>query len=113
MLIEIKKGIFQDSEIENKLAIELSKEFFEPEPILEAIHEYTNKFFVDMQPKTENSVSVIFTQKDEQPFDKELVYNFANRVVDYQVRRNLEQEYKSIQNTIVEYAYSPVKKTLI
>lgn len=112
-MVEIKKGIFQDSLDEEKLIVKLSKKFFQKESIMEAIHEYSGQFFTEMKPLEDDFVGVSFFKKDDKPFDKGLIYNFSNRVIDYQIRRNLEKDYGSIRDVIIDYAYSPLKKNSI
>ncbi|RYA23631.1 His-Xaa-Ser system protein HxsD [Malaciobacter halophilus] len=114
--IEIRKGIFQNKiENSNLYTLNLAKEYFEKEPIMQAIHEYSDKFFVTMKPLNEKFVSVTFNIKDrkENTTDIDLIENFSNRVIDYQIRNDLEKNYGHIRDTIVEYAYSPVKKKMI
>lgn len=112
-MIEICKGIFHDNTNldEEKFIVNLDKEFFEKEPIMQAIHEYTNEFHTSMNSVEKKLVSIIFTPKNE-TYDLELIKNFSNRVIDYQIRKDLEKEYAHISNTIVDYAYSAVKKKL-
>jgi len=112
-LKEIEKGIYQsDIGDTRKFIVNLKKEFFEKEPIMKAIHEYSNEFFTSMDSVQEGLVSIIFTPKDSNNYDLNLIKNFSNRVIDYQIRNDLEKEYGHIRDTIVDYAYSPVKKKL-
>ncbi len=108
-MIEIKKGVFKVEENDDVLIVKLSKEFFEKESIMQAIYDYSHNFFIEMKPFDEHSVAVSFTKKDE-IFDKDLIYSFSNKVVDYQLKRFLEKDYGRIRDVIVDYAYSPVKK---
>lgn len=71
-MIEIKKGIFQDSLNQETLIVKLSKKFFEKEPIIEAIHEYSGQFFIEMKPLEDDFVGVSFSKKGDKLFDKEL-----------------------------------------
>lgn len=113
---EIRKGIFQNT-IENVslYTLNLSKEYFEKEPIMQAIHEYSNEFFVSMKPLDDKFVSITFKEKNknDDTSNLDLIENFSNRVIDYQIRNDLEKKYGHIRDTIVNYAYSPVKKKLI
>lgn len=114
--IEVRKGIFQNKiEDSNLYTLNLAKEYFEKEPIMQAIHEYSDKFFVTMKPLDSKFVSVTFTVKDreENTIDIDLIENFSNRVIDYQIRNDLEKKYGHIRDVIVDYAYSPVKKKVI
>jgi His-Xaa-Ser system protein HxsD len=110
---EIRKGIFKTDDSSDALIVKLSKEFFEKEPIMEAIHEYSKNFSVTMEPVPEGFVAVTFIKKDGSDTNEEIVYDFSNRVIDYQIRKNLDKESGKIRDIIVEYAYSPIKKNLI
>lgn len=109
-MIEVKKGIYREDTDGAVLTVKLSKEFFEKEPIMQAIHEYTNDYTVSMHPLPENFVGVSFSKKDNIEFNEELVNLFSNRVIDYQIRRDILKDSGHIRDIIVEYAYSPIKK---
>lgn len=112
-MIEVKKGIYREDTDGAVLTVKLSKEFFEKEPIMQAIHEYTNDYTVSMHPLPENFVGVSFSKKDNIEFNEELVNLFSNRVIDYQIRRDILKDSGHIRDIIVEYAYSPIKKSQI
>ena len=109
-MTEIRKGIFRIKEDSDDLMIKLSKEFFEKEPIMEAIHEYSNNFNVKMNPLEDGFIGVYFSLKKDKNFDTDLIDNFSNRVIDYQIRKDLNRESGHIKEIIVEYAYSTIKK---
>jgi His-Xaa-Ser system radical SAM maturase HxsB/His-Xaa-Ser system protein HxsD len=107
-MIEIKPGIFQ---YENKnLSIKLSKEFFEKESILKTIHEYSKWFTINMKPIKDNMVLISFNEKKDIPYNSDLIDEFSNKVVDYQIQRDLDKESGQIRDIIVDYAYSAIKK---
>jgi His-Xaa-Ser system protein HxsD len=110
---EIRKGIFRADNSDDTLTVKLSKEFFEKEPIMEAIHEYSKDFSVTMEPAPEGFVAVTFIKKNGSNANDEMIYNFSNRVIDYQIRKNLDKESGKIRDIIVGYAYSPLKKNSI
>lgn len=111
-MVEIRKGIYKDeSSGEDKFIVNLEKVFFEKESIMSAIYDYSSSFFTSMN-SFDDKVSVFFTPKNE-IYDLDLIENFSNKVVEYQIKRDLEKEYSHIRDTIVEYAYSPLKKKLI
>jgi His-Xaa-Ser system protein HxsD len=66
-----------------------------------------------MEPISEGFVAVTFIKKNSSNANDEMIYNFSNRVIDYQIRKNLDKESGKIRDIIVEYAYSPLKKNSI
>lgn len=112
-MVEIAKGVFKDTEAENKYFVKLSKEFFEREPIQKALYEYTDLYFVNMQPAEEGFVGITFIPKVDGFIDESLIKNFSNRVIDYQIRKDIDKESSHLKDIITECAYSTVKKKLI
>lgn len=112
-MIEIAKGVFKNTDESGKYHVILSKEFFEREPIQKALYEYTDLYFVNMQPAEEGFVGITFTPKKDGFSDESLIKNFSNRVIDYQIRKDIDEESSHLKNIITEYAYSTVKKKLI
>jgi His-Xaa-Ser system protein HxsD len=115
-MTEIRKGIYKLEENDDSLFVKLDKEYFEKEPIMATLHEYSNLYFTRMDTTEDNkSVLISFTLKDKekQKIDLELISNFSNRVIDHQIRKDLDRESGYIRDIITEYAYSSVKKKLI
>lgn len=112
-MTEIAKGIFKNTDDNGKYYVILSKEFFEREPIQKALYEYTDVYFVNMQPSEEGFISITFTPKNDGFVDEALIKNFSNRVIDYQIRKDIDEESSHLKDIITEYAYSTVKKKLI
>ena len=112
---EISRGLYQEDTESNNFIVTLNKEYYEKEPVMQAIHEYSNDFTIVMEPKSEKEISVFFTQKEDSQSENHLnlIKNFSNKVIDFQIRRDLEKEYGHIRDIIVNYAYSPVKKKLM
>jgi len=112
---EVAKGIYQEDTKLNSFLIVLSKEYYEKEPVMQAIHEYSNDFTITMKPKGEREISIFFTPKNDNQSDNhlDLIKNFSNKVIDFQIRKDLEKDYGHIRDVIVDYAYSPKKKKLM
>ena len=110
-MTEVRKGIFRVKDESDSLVVRLSKEFFEKEAIMSAIHEYTDEYDTSMYPLDDGYVGVSFKAK-EKVNSSDRVYAFTNRVVDHQIRRDLDRESGHIRDMIVDYAYSPIKKKL-
>lgn len=93
-------------------SIKLPKEFYEKESIMQALHEYSNKFRSTMEPIEERHVLVLLIPKEEQENENLdlTAKDFINVVMDFQIKRDLEREYSHIRDRIVDYAYSAVKK---
>jgi len=111
-MIEIDKGVFKSTDEDGKYYVILSKKFFERESIQNALYEYMNLYFVNMQPAEEGFVRITFTPKKDGFVNESLIRNFSNRVIDYQIRRDLDKETWRIREIITEYAYSTVKKKI-
>ena len=109
-MFEIKPGVFKDHN--EKLSIKLSKEFFEKETILKAIHEYTKWFYINMKPIENNFVLISFGKKENISYNAEIIYDFSNKVIDYQIQRDLDKESGYIRDVITDYAYSSIKKKI-
>jgi His-Xaa-Ser system protein HxsD len=88
--------------------VNLDKELFGKEAIQEALYEYIDSYFVDMEA-VNSGFKITFSSKNSND-DKDLIAGFKNRVIDHQIRKNIEKESSYIQNVITEYAYSSVKK---
>jgi His-Xaa-Ser system protein HxsD len=79
---------------------------------LEAIHAATYKFTCNyhilVTPNTDNSVTVIFEAKDKPENISEDLKDFANSLIDYQVRLQLDKSNGKIRDLIVAHAFSPL-----
>ncbi|MDO9567243.1 MAG: His-Xaa-Ser system protein HxsD [Candidatus Desulfaltia sp.] len=79
---------------------------------LEAIHattyQFTGSYHVLITSKTDNLVTVIFEAKDKAKDVSEDLKDFANSLIDHQVRLQLEQTNGKVRDLIVAHAFSPL-----
>jgi len=111
-MIEIKPGIYKVYDKDNKILIQISKEYFEKEAIMEAIYEY-NRYQVFMKPLNKDYVGVFFTSKNHNDsINIDELNHFFELLIHYQIKRDLDRENSEIKKIIIEYAYSSIKKKL-
>ncbi|MFA5182509.1 MAG: His-Xaa-Ser system protein HxsD [Syntrophales bacterium] len=79
---------------------------------IEAIHaasyQFTGSYHVLITPNAENSVTVIFEAKDKTMNVIEDLKDFANSLIDHQVRVQLDKTNGKIRDLIVAHAFSPL-----
>jgi len=95
---------------DNFYFIELLKDYYEREAVFRAANEFTDKFTFYIEPTDELHVGVFFKPNNEHT-DKlldDFIRLFCNRALDYQVRLDLEKQYRTIRNLIVKHAFSPL-----
>jgi len=98
----------QKMETDKKINIILSKEFYEKEAILSAIHKFENIVYTQVHPINEKEVNVKFENKNSSNLEY-LKKEFLNEVLDQQVRLDLEKRFGHIRDLIYRHAFSPVK----
>lgn len=104
------KEIIQTIE-ENKMLLEVSKEVYENDAILNASYKFTDNCKIHIDPINDEKVGVYFTKKENTKDSlKEIALDFCNELIDQQLRLNTERDYKVIREEIVKKAFLPVNK---
>jgi len=94
---------------DGRLCITLHKEFYQPEAIRSAAYRFTDVCHVLVQASGDKDVAIVFETKANQAVDLNVVIReFANEVLDQQVRLDLERRYGEIRKLIVKQAFAPV-----
>jgi His-Xaa-Ser system protein HxsD len=79
---------------------------------LEAIHaasyQFTGSYHVLITPNADNAVTVIFEATDMAKDINEDLKDFANALIDHQVRVQLDKANGKIRDLIVAHAFSPL-----
>ncbi len=79
---------------------------------LEAIHaatyKYTGDYHILITPNADNSVTIIFEGKDKTNINTADIKEFANSLIDHQIRLRLDQTNGKIRDLIVEHAFAPL-----
>jgi His-Xaa-Ser system protein HxsD len=73
-----------------------------------ATYQFTGIYHVLITPYADNSVTVIFEAKDRARDIVEDLKNFANALIDHQVRLQLDKTNGRIRDLIVAHAFSPL-----
>lgn len=102
-MIEIIKGIET-----NKMLLSVSKEIYEKDAVINASYKYTDKCFLKIEPR-EESIEIIFEAKSNDINLKEIALDFANEILDQQVRINCGREFKLVREEIVKKAFKSIE----
>ncbi len=81
---------------------------YDIEAIHAATYQFTGSYHVLITPNADNSVTVIFEAKDKARDVSEDLKDFANSLIDHQVRLQLEKTNGKIRDLIVTHAFSPL-----
>jgi len=96
-----------DSDSE-RINITVSTSVYSLEAIHEATYKYTNSYHILIIPKTDDSVTIIFEVKEKAKDAREDIKEFANYLIDHQIRLQLEKTNGRIRDLIVAHAFSPL-----
>ena len=88
----------------------VQKELFERDCLLRVASEYSHEMYIDFEPEGDAAIKVHFRAKDGFCVTDDVLRDFANELVDQQVRLGLEKQFGAIRNMIVEQAFSPTRK---
>jgi len=88
----------------------LSCSVYDKEAIQAASYAFTGNYHVLLTSGDNNSVTVIFELKNKDSNNNivEDITEFANAIVDHQLRRQLEQENGKIRDLIVAHAFATI-----
>ena len=87
-----------------------SKDFFERDCVLTVANNYSDSYWVSVQPSGERDVEITVSTKDGSLIAVECLKSMMNDLIDQQVRLDLMKEFGEIRKTIVSYAFSSVEK---
>lgn len=102
------KEIFKEIEGDKLLLIVINS-IFENDAILNASYKYTDKCFINIEPK-DNSTEVFFQRKEENINLEEIALAFGNELIDQQVRKNVEKEFKFVREQLLTKAFTSISK---
>ncbi len=88
--------------------ITLSTNVYSLEAIHAATYDFTDSYHVLITPNADNSVTVIFEAKGKARDVREDLKEFANSLVDHQIRVRLDKTNGKIRDLIVTHAFSPL-----
>lgn len=95
------------------LSIVVDMSLYSKEAMLSAMYSFTDRFYIHQETLDDNhtKVNVIFEQKEGNfKIDELVLKEFSNKLIDSQVRENINSRFGSIRDKIVEEAFKPVNK---
>jgi His-Xaa-Ser system protein HxsD len=105
------KNIFTKIE-DGKVLVSLPVELYEKAAIMSAAHEMTDSFAVLVEPLDNKNIGVYFQPKTGIQIDENILntaaLDFCNKVLDQQLRLDIEKRYGNIRDMIVKQAFTPV-----
>lgn len=90
--------------------VRAEKEYFERDCILRVVSEYAAAYAISFYPVSETSIEVSIKSKNNTPIDEALLQNFFNDCIDEQIRIDLQKEFGSLRQCIVEYVFMAVER---
>lgn len=98
----------------NKILVTLHNAYYEKLAIMSAAHELTASFVVIVEPHDKENTAVYFEPKNDIQIDErvlqEAAKDFCNKVLDEQLRLDIEKRYGNIRDMIVKQAFSPISE---
>ena len=91
-----------------KANITINTSIYTIEAIHAATYQFTGSYHAIVTPNGDNSVTVIFEAKDKARDVSEDLKDFANALIDHQVRHQLDKINGRIRDLIVAHAFSPL-----
>jgi His-Xaa-Ser system protein HxsD len=88
--------------------ITVSTDIYSVEAIHAATYQFTGRYHVLITPSADNSVTVIFEAKEKARDISEDLKEFANSLIDHQIRVHLDKTNGKIRDLIVAHAFSPL-----
>jgi His-Xaa-Ser system protein HxsD len=88
--------------------IAVNTDIYNLEVIHAATYQFTSSYHILITPNADNSVTIIFEAKDKARDVIEDLKDFANALIDHQVRYQLNKVNGKIRDLIVAHAFSPL-----
>jgi His-Xaa-Ser system protein HxsD len=101
------EGIKKIDQAENKII--LSKEFFGSKPVLLTASEFSDDYYIGIQPIGNLEFEVSILPKPNTNIKDDILKMFCNALIDNQVRYDLQGEFGKLREMIVEQAFYPLE----
>lgn len=88
--------------------ITVNTNIYSLETIHAATYQFTGSYHILITPNPDNTVTVIFEAKNNARHGSEDLKDFANSLIDHQVRLQLDKTNGKIRDLIVAHAFSPI-----
>lgn len=105
----MKSTLFQVLDDGSRGVIHANKEFFERECVLTIAGKYSKNYFVQIQPHQEFEVEITIIAKNGSNITEPFLMEFMNNLIDQQIRIDLQKEFGSLRDKIIDYAFQSVE----
>ncbi len=94
----------------NKFQVTVDLTLYSKDVITAAIYNFSHLFYIHQQTDKSNPnlVLVIFESKDGNTITVDIPKQFCNKLIDQQLRYNINTQFGYIRDIIVEEAFNPV-----
>jgi His-Xaa-Ser system protein HxsD len=93
------------------IEIHLSKLYYQKEAVFAAAHSVTDNYRAKIAPADQRNVKItlIPLREETKASEDKVINDLMNRLIDEQVRMDLEKQYGKIRELIIEHAFSPIE----
>lgn len=94
----------------NKFQVIVDLALYSKDVITAAIYKFSHLFYIHQQTDKSNPdlVIVVFESKDDNAISVDIPKQFCNELIDQQLRHDVNAQFGSIRDMIVEEAFKPV-----
>ncbi|MBW8039509.1 MAG: His-Xaa-Ser system protein HxsD [Planctomycetes bacterium] len=95
---------------DGSINLNLDVKLYSRDAILNTTYRFTHKCYINLQKYEEKTALIVFSQKNENNRDIELlVKEFLNELIDQQLRVDINNETKDIRKMIISEAFAPLE----
>ena len=88
--------------------ITINTSIYSLEAIYAATYQFTGSYHILIAPNPDSTVTIVFEAKNNTGHTSEDLKDFANSLIDHQVRLQLDKTNGKIRDLIVAHAFSPI-----
>jgi His-Xaa-Ser system protein HxsD len=89
----------------SNLSVRLNGKIYSKTAILSATYRYSGLFFISIENDNDTWIVKFSPRKPEVKVSEESLDHFENEVMDYELRRELEESFKPLREMIVSKAF--------
>jgi len=99
-----------DKEKVSNLTFEIDARVYSLEAIKQALYQLTNKYFIEIRAISDISIEVDIAPKGKMDVPENIRDQIINEMLEFQIRIDTENEYKTVRDALVRRAFEPVDK---